>query len=535
MTDMPWTEHARVIAGRYRLDRPIGQGGMGEVWAGYDIRLDRRIAVKLMKPPPAPSPLGAPGGPAEALRAEQAQASENARLRFLREVQTTATLAHPGIPAVHDTGTDEATGDLYLVMQMLTGAELADLIAEHDYDASPPPLAWAAAIAAQVAAVLSEVHRLSVVHRDIKPRNLFLTPGGIVKVLDFGVAALLGAGGLIKLTMTGQTVGTPPYMAPEQALASAVGPPADLYALGCVLHEMLTGQLPFMPSDGISVQWHHVHTPPPPVRTIRRDIPAPVETLILQLLSKNPNERPGPDEVYDTLLPYARADTASLARDDLDPTRPFIRPMAAPPRRGTPAPAQPATAGLTTLSPSEAQAITEQAAEFAQAGQFAQATDILTAAIGQCASDDPLADELHFSLANVLFLAGAYRRALIEFETAGARLTERYGATDALVLDCRYYAATCQAALGENTQALAAFRAFLTDGSQAADTRGERMLDARRQVGLLLASAGHHREALTSLQELRRDLIAVYGESSVEVAEVSALLTRIERYDSSVS
>ncbi len=121
-------------------------------------------------------------------------------------MQTTAALAHPGIPAVHDTGTDKATGDLYLVMQLLTGAELADLIAEHDYDASPPPLAWAAAIAAQVATVLSEVHRLSVVHRDIKPRNLFLTPGGIVKVLDFGVAALLGAGELIKLTMTEQTV-----------------------------------------------------------------------------------------------------------------------------------------------------------------------------------------------------------------------------------------------------------------------------------------------------------------------------------------
>ena len=185
--------------------------------------------------------------------------------------------------------------------------------------------------------MLSEVHRLSVVHRDIKPRNLFLTPGGIVKVLDFGVAALLGAGELIKLTMTGQTVGTPPYMAPEQALASAVGPPADLYALGCVLHEMLTGQLPFTPSDGVSVQWHHVHTPPPPVRAIRPDIPAPIETLILKLLSKSPDERPGPDEVYDTLLPYARADAAGLARGELDPTRPFIRPMAATPRRGTPA------------------------------------------------------------------------------------------------------------------------------------------------------------------------------------------------------
>jgi hypothetical protein len=128
-------------------------------------------------------------------------------------------------------------------------------------------------------------------HRDIKPRNLFLTPGGIVKVLDFGVAALMGAGELIKFTIIGQTVGTPPYMAPEQALASTVGPPADLYALGCVLHEMLSGQLPFTPSDGVSVQWHHVRTLPlaghghPPWHTGRcRDAhpPAPAQEPLFE-------------------------------------------------------------------------------------------------------------------------------------------------------------------------------------------------------------------------------------------------------------
>jgi serine/threonine protein kinase len=144
-----------MIAGRYRLDHPIGQGGMGEVWSGYDQRLDRRIAVKLMKQPLPLSPGGISGGPADALHVEQAQAAENARARFLREVQTTAALAHPGIPAVHDTGTDESTGDLFLVMQLLTGSELADLIAEYDYEDRPAPLAWAAAIGAQVATVLT--------------------------------------------------------------------------------------------------------------------------------------------------------------------------------------------------------------------------------------------------------------------------------------------------------------------------------------------------------------------------------------------
>lgn len=530
MTDTPWEQPARMIAGRYRLDHPIGQGGMGEVWAGYDQRLDRRIAVKLMKQPLPPSLNSGPGGPTDALRAEQAQAAENARARFLREVQTTAALAHPGIPAVHDTGTDETTGDLYLVMQLLTGAELADLIAEYDYDDRPPPLAWAAAIGAQVATVLTEVHRLSVVHRDIKPRNLFLTPGGVVKVLDFGVAALLGAGELAKLTMVGQTVGTPPYMAPEQALANAVGPPADLYALGCVLHEMLTGKLPFTAAGGMSVQWHHVHTPPVPLRTIRPDLPESVEALVLKLLAKSPEERAHPDEVYDTLLPHARADTGSTLRGELDPTLPFTRPMAAPPRRGALL-TVPAAAGPASMSSAEADAVMAQAADLAEAGQFSQATDVLAAAIARCAADDILADELRFRLANVLFLAGSYGSALAEFEAAGNRFAEHYGPDDNAALECRYYAATCKAAIGENTEALAAFRAFLSDWSAAAGDGDERTLDVRRQIGLLLASIGHHDEALMSLSELRRDLVATYGEGSPEVADVTTLLTRIRRYD----
>lgn len=527
---MPWDQPVRMIAGRYRLDHPIGQGGMGEVWAGYDQRLDRRVAVKLMKQPRPPSSNGVPGGPTDALRAEQAQAAENARARFLREVQTTAALAHPGIPAVHDTGTDETAGDLYLVMQLLTGAELADLIAEYDYEDRPLPLAWAAAIGAQVATVLTEVHRLSVVHRDIKPRNLFLTPGGVVKVLDFGVAALLGAGELTKLTMVGQTVGTPPYMAPEQALANAVGPPADLYALGCVLYETLTGQLPFMATGSVSVQWHHVHTPPVPLRTIRPDIPESVEALVLKLLAKSPEERAHPDQVYDTLLPHARAGTGNGPRSELDPTRPFTRPMAASPRRGAPPPV-PAAAGPTSLSSAEADAVAAEAADLVEAGQFSQATDVLIAAIARCAVGDILADELRFRLANVLFLAGSYRSALAEFEAAGNRFTEQYGPDDNAALECRYYAATCMAAIGANTEALAAFRAFLTNWSPAVGDGDERTLDVRRQIGLLLVSIGNHDEALACLEELRHDVIAAHREDSSEAAELATILARIRRYD----
>jgi len=342
---------------------------------------------------------------------------------------------------------------------------------------------------------------------------------------------LLGAGELAKLTMVGQTVGTPPYMAPEQALANAVGPPADLYALGCVLHEMLTGKLPFTATGGMSVQWHHVHTPPVPLRTIRPDLPESVEALVLKLLAKSPEERPHPDEVYDTLLPQAWAGTGSTLRDELDPTRPFTRPMVASPRRGAPLPVPAAPVGPTSLSSAEADAVMAQAADLAEAGQFSQATDVLTAAIARCAAGDILADELRFRLANVLFLAGSYRRALAEFEAAGTRFAEHYGPDDNAALECRYYAATCKAAIGENTEALAAFRAFLSDWSPPASDGDERTLDVRRQIGLLLASIGHHDEALMSLSELRRDLVVTYGEDSPEVADVTALLTRIRRYD----
>ena len=506
---------------------------MGEVWAGYDVRLDRRVAVKLMKQPIASATLsqGQAGAVADSVLAELAASAENARQRFLREVRITAGLAHPGIPAVHDTGVDEATGELYLVMQLLTGAELADLIAEHDYHENPPPVGWAAAIGAQLASVLTEVHRISVVHRDIKPRNLFLTPGGIVKVLDFGVAALLGAGEISRLTMAGQTVGTPPYMSPEQTLANAVGPATDLYALGCVLHETLTGHPPFRATGGMSVQWHHVHTSPTPVRTLRPDVPEQIEALLLALLAKSPEQRPDADDIYEALLPYARSGAAGSVRGELDPTSPFTRPMAAIPRRDVPASPAPAPARLAPLSETEADAAVAQAADLAEAGQFAQATDVLEAAIARCAVGGMLAAELRFKLANVLFLAGAYRRALAEFQAAEARFAEQYGPDDPSVLDCRYYAATCQAALGENTEALLAFRAFLNDWSQVAGAADDRTLDVRRQIGLLLAGAREYDEARTVLTDLHRDLVSLRGYGSPEAAAVAALLDRISRYD----
>ena len=287
-----------IFADRYRVDAPIGKGGMGAVWSGYDQQLDRRVAIKLMhQAPPPPFPPGSPE--LDAL----AEAATTDRERFLREIRTTARLELPGIPAVYDFGIEASTGRIYLVMQLLYGQTLADLLASRNYATDPWPVSWAAAIAAQIAATLVDVHQVDVVHRDIKPSNIMVSANGLVKVLDFGVAVLQGASALPKLTQIGQTVGSPPYMSREQILGNPVGPASDVYALGCVLHEMITGRVPFVETTNRSFQDHHVNTPASSMRAQRADTPQALDDLVIAMLAKQPSDRPEAETVYDALLP----------------------------------------------------------------------------------------------------------------------------------------------------------------------------------------------------------------------------------------
>lgn len=271
-----------VIAARYELDDlPIGRGGMGEVWGGYDQRLDRRVAVKFIR-----FPDGRPDD--ELIR------------RFVRESRITARLEHPGVPVVYDAGTHD--GDLFLVMQLVQGMAVADLVAEHQQ----LPVPWAAVIAAQACAVLSIAHARSLVHRDFKPTNVMLCADGTVKVLDFGLAAAFEPADISKITKTGETLGTPSYMAPEQALSGVTSPQSDLYSLGCVLYEMLTGQAPFTAATPLAVMHLHMDKAPRSPRSLRPDTPPALERLVLALLAKKPEERPGDAaEVYRELLPFA--------------------------------------------------------------------------------------------------------------------------------------------------------------------------------------------------------------------------------------
>jgi ATP-dependent helicase YprA (DUF1998 family)/tRNA A-37 threonylcarbamoyl transferase component Bud32 len=299
----------REVVGRFRLLGPIGTGGFGEVYRAEDLRatqgsFDREVAVKLIKR----SRLGAYVDPQET----------NTR-RFLREVDIMRKLDHPGIPRLVDGGVDTADeGYLpYLAMALVDGVDLSDLTA----DEAQLPVAWAAAIGAQIADALLAAHTSGVVHRDLKPANVKIARGGRVSVLDFGIGRIIDDPDLTQLTTTRTTVGTASYMAPEQYQGSRVGAAADLYALGCVLYELLVGTPPFTGTGHLELGPKHLNDTVPPMALMRRDLPTGLVRLVEQLLDKDPALRPvNAAETRDALLPWARARVSLPGWDDYDPT-----------------------------------------------------------------------------------------------------------------------------------------------------------------------------------------------------------------------
>ncbi|MFJ5225108.1 protein kinase [Streptomyces sp. NPDC088400] len=229
--------------------------------------------------------------------------------RFAREVRIMRRLDHTNLTRLVDGGVDEAHGGLpYLAMELLDGETLRDLIHEE----RQLPVSWAAAIGAQIAAGLAAAHTAGVVHRDLKPANVMLTRGGVVKVLDFGMGRIADDPDEARLTSTGVSVGTARYMAPEQFEAKQVTQAADLYALGCVLYEMLVGVPPFTSESAYELGDKHVNGVPSPVQLIRGAVPSELARLVHRLLAKDPAARPADAaEVRDALLPLAALDDGS--------------------------------------------------------------------------------------------------------------------------------------------------------------------------------------------------------------------------------
>ena len=266
-----------LIQGRYRLHELIGRGGMGQVWRSLDESLGRRVAVKCLKP------VGGSGHSGDAGFTRILQE------RFRREARVAASLQHRGITVVHDFG--EHDGLLFLVMELLDGRNLSQVL--EDAGRHPLPVPDITDIAEQVAAALAYTHAQGVVHRDLKPANIIRLTDGAVKICDFGIARLgHDIGFTSRLTGTGMAMGTPHYMSPEQIGDSEVDQRSDLYSLGCVLYELATGRPPFDLEDAWSILVGHRDSAPEPPRAKRPELPAELERLILDLLAKDPEDRP---------------------------------------------------------------------------------------------------------------------------------------------------------------------------------------------------------------------------------------------------
>ena len=493
----------RVIADRYELSTLIGQGGMGQVWTAYDQRLDRRVAVKLLRPDKVAG-----------------QEADELRRRFVRECRVTAQVDHPGLVTVHDAGSEGE--ELFLVMQYVDGADLSDHLAEHD----PYPWQWAVAVAAQLCAVLSAVHAVPIVHRDLKPRNVMVKQDGTVTVLDLGVASVMDTD-TTRLTHTGSPIGSPAYMAPEQAMGGAVGPYTDLYALGVLLHELLSGDVPFSGSTALGVLHRHLYEPPLPVRRLRPEVPESLEALVLRLLAKDPQHRPASaQEVYEhlaLLLPERGMPTGA----PLDPTRPFLRPHAPwPDRARTPAP-QP-TAAPAAERPDVAGAVDEVKRLLGE-GRITQAVDILggilPAAAEQHGAHSPVVRTLRKQYAATLMDDGQYRRALPELRRLADERAAEAGQADPQALRFRYEAAQCLEQLGEPAAALAEYRALLPYyENQYVAGDPELALDVRRRIGHLLLALGDRTAAHDTLARLLHDVERMRGPGHPLAAEIRRTL-----------
>ena len=267
------TEFPQVLAGRYEIRDLIGRGGMAEVHLGYDKRLSRIIAIKLLRSDIAGDP--------------------TFQARFRREAQSAAALNHPTIVAVYDSGEEEITtpnGSTrsvpYIVMEYVEGHTVRELLG----DGEAVPIPEAVEITTGVLDALEYSHRAGIVHRDIKPGNIMLTSTGAVKVMDFGIARAMEDSSAT-VTQTHAVVGTAQYLSPEQARGEIVDARSDLYSTGCLLYELLTGQPPFTGDSAVAIAYQHVREIPKPPSSLAADVPESLDRVVLKALAKTRDDR----------------------------------------------------------------------------------------------------------------------------------------------------------------------------------------------------------------------------------------------------
>jgi len=267
------SQFPQVLAGRYEIRDLIGRGGMAEVHLGYDTRLSRVVAIKLLRSDIAGDP--------------------TFQARFRREAQSAAALNHPAVVAVYDSGEEEllqpggASRTVpYIVMEYVEGHTVRELLSEGE----AVPIAEAAEIVSGVLDALEYSHRVGIVHRDIKPGNIMLTSTGAVKVMDFGIARAI-EDSASTVTQTHTVVGTAQYLSPEQARGESVDARSDLYSTGCLLYELLTGQPPFQGDSAVAIAYQHVREIPKRPSSLAADVPESLDRVILKSLAKSREDR----------------------------------------------------------------------------------------------------------------------------------------------------------------------------------------------------------------------------------------------------
>lgn len=296
----PAARHAPgdLLDGRFRIERWLGAGGMGEVYIARQLGLDRPVAIKTLLPQYASDP--------------------DARARFLREARVASSLRHPNVVEIYDVA--ESEGVPFLAMELLRGVTLHEMVGQ----GQALEVGDALVVTHQLLDALIAAHEIGLVHRDLKPENVFVedTAGGgqRIVVVDFGLAFIEGGGDMRgRMTREGLVVGTPAYLSPEQAQGHPVGPPSDVYALGVLLFEMLTGDLPFAGSE-INILTQHIYVKPPRPGEVTNGegIPRELEDLVLDMLAKSPEARPTVRTIRDRLrvIEGTMAGQRQRGRDD---------------------------------------------------------------------------------------------------------------------------------------------------------------------------------------------------------------------------
>ncbi|MDT0329949.1 serine/threonine-protein kinase [Nocardiopsis lambiniae] len=484
----------RVLGGRYRLLSRLGRGGMGEVWRAVDELLDRPVAVKLV-------------------RAERGD-SDEAVTRFRREARVTARLAgHPNIVILHDFG-QEADGSVYAVMELVAGRPLSDVLR----DADPMPVARATDLMSQTAAGLGAAHTAGIVHRDVKPANLMVLAegsephGGTLKVLDFGIAAFTAAAQSRRLTQTGRVLGTPLYMAPEQVRGERVGQAGDLYSVGAILYQMLTGEPPFPGDDPLAILRGHLREKPRPVASLRPGLPEPLAELVDSLLAKRAQERPASaEEVRERLAPFTVArPSRPVSASDTGASLPVprTRPYTKVATTGTP--------GTEGEDRFRLRSMVEASQELAGEGRYAEAAERLRPLLPRLRAafgpDDPETLRARRREAYLTGKSGAHARAAESMEALLPDMLRVHGPRHPETLTVRYYLATNAGRAGEHARAARVHAELLPDLAAVYGPDTERVLTTHLYLAFETGEAGDPGKAVGILDELIPDLERALGE-----------------------